>query len=135
MNRMAMWAGGFMVFVGAGHTLIALVLVRGHIGGWLSGGLWGSNGHLSNPSTEVGAYWVSLSSFGPVMAVLGCWVLAVARKGQTPPSFVGWAVAIMSVLDLAMTGLSPAILNVAGGIMLAIAARRDAPRRPAETAR
>ena len=129
-DQLITWAGRLIVFYGAAHTLGALTAegAARHAPAWFSGQLWGED--LAAMTPAMSAYWLSVSSFGPPMILLGLTVLWLARRGITPPSFLAWALGGWTVLDTAVTGPGVGqnlILLVAAGLLVA-GARRAAGR-------
>lgn len=92
------------MFYGAAHTLGALTAegAARHAGTWFRGQLWGAD--LVDMSPAMSAYWLSVSSFGPPMILLGLTVLWLERRGITPPAFLGWLLGAWTVLDTAVAG-------------------------------
>jgi hypothetical protein len=124
---MSKWAGKLLVFYGTAHTLGALTVegAARHAGAWFRQELWG--GDLSEMSPAMSAYWLSVNSFGPAVALVGLTVLWLDRQGIRPPAFLAWSLGGWTLLDAALAGPGVGqglILLVAAGLLLA-AGRRD----------
>ncbi len=137
-NSAIRWAGRLIVLFGAAHTLGALTVegAARHAADWFSGRLWGAD--LADMSPAGSAYWLSLSSFGPPLVLVGLTVLWLDRRGITPPPFIAWSLGAWTVLDTVVAGPGSGqglVLLLAAGLLVA-AARRAArmpnvDRRPA----
>jgi len=118
------------VFYGAAHTLGSLTAegAARYAPTWFSRKLRAED--LASMSPAMSAYWLSVSSFGPPMILLGLTVLWLDRRGITPPSFLAWVLGAWTVLDTAVAGPGVGqnlILLVASGLLVA-GARRAANR-------
>ncbi|GAA3011828.1 DUF6463 family protein [Streptosporangium longisporum] len=128
---MIKWAGWTLVLCGAAHTLGALTVEKAarHAGTWFSGGLWHED--LAQMSPAGSAYWLSMDSFGPPLAVIGLIVVWLDRRGITPPAFIAWTLGIWTVVDAVVQPFTPWPLGVLAIVLLLAgtrrAARHDAP--------
>lgn len=119
---MIRWAGGLIVFYGLAHTLGALTAegAARHAGVWFSGQLWGAD--LATMSPAMGAYWLSINSFGPPLILLGLTTLWMDARHITPPSFIGWALITWVLVGVVVIGVGVGqdlILLVASALLVA----------------
>ncbi|RZQ61401.1 DUF6463 family protein [Amycolatopsis suaedae] len=121
---MIKWAGWLITLFGAAHTILALTLMGAgqHAGTWFSGGLWQENLKALSPAGS--AYWFSIDSFGPAFVLVGLLVLWLARRGITPPAFVGWALIVWTVVDAVVMPLTPWPVILVAAILLLVGIRR-----------
>ncbi|MBD0421726.1 hypothetical protein H0H10_21655 [Streptomyces sp. TRM S81-3] len=121
---MIKWAGWLISFVGAAHTILALTLEKAarHAGAWFSGELWGED--LSAMSPANSAYWLSLSSFGIPLLLVGLLVLWLDRRAIVPPTFVAWTLAALTVCDAVILGPTPGLLILVAVVLMLVEARR-----------
>ena len=124
---MVKWAGWLIVLYGAAHTVGALTVegAARHAGAWFSGELWRED--LSNMSPANSAYWLSWGSGGVPLIVIGLTVLWLSRRGITPPRFIGWILAIWSLVDAVVLLLTPWPIMLLATILLLVGARRAEP--------
>jgi hypothetical protein len=127
---MIKWAGRLIVFYGTAHTLGALTAegAAGHADAWFSGELWGEE--LSDMSTGMSAYWLSVNSFGPPLILLGLTVLWLTRRSITPPSFIAWSMGTWVAIGTVVAGPGigqDLILLVACGLLVVGAHRAKHP--------
>lgn len=123
---MITWAGWLIVAFGTAHTVGALTVLGAgqHAGTWLTGGLWDES--LLTMGPALSAYWLSINSFGPAFIVIGFIVLWLARRGVTPPAFIGWALGAWTIVDNVLSGVGfgqGLIPLVAAGLLVAAAFR------------
>jgi len=123
---MIKWAGYLITFYGAAHTLGALTFEKAaqHAGTWFSGGLWHEQFTAMSPAHS--AYWFSLGSFGIPLLLLGLTIVWLARRGITPPRFLGWTLIIWNIIDSLVLILTPWPLFLLAGILLVIGTQRAA---------
>jgi hypothetical protein len=119
------WAGRILVAQGVLHLLITGWVSRTHIGGWLAGSAWLPHGGLSEMSPAVGAFWLTLGSFGLPQILLGGLVTGLGRAGGTPPAYVGWGLAVWGVVCAAAFEPSPFLTVLIPAVMLLRAGRRS----------
>ncbi|GAA4386321.1 hypothetical protein GCM10023088_57120 [Actinomadura verrucosospora] len=82
---MIRWAGLLLILLGAGHTLGGLLLTAGrHADSWFTGRLWRPEEGITDMSSAMAAFWLTLGSFGVPLAVVGMIVLWLDRRG------LGW---------------------------------------------
>lgn len=108
-----------MALYAAAHTLLALTVegAAWHADDWFSGALWGED--LANMSDASSALWLSLSSFGPPLFILGLVVLWMDRRSITPPAFVAWTLVALTLVDAVINLLTPwPILLIANVLLL-----------------
>jgi hypothetical protein len=122
-TRTVTLAGRILVSLGVLHLLLTLWLSRTYIGGWLAGSAWFPPGGVSELSPSVGAFWLTLGSFGLPQILLGGLVMRLARTGGTVPGYVGWGLAVWGVVCAAVFEPSPFITVLVPAIML-LRARR-----------
>ncbi|MEU7138544.1 hypothetical protein ABZ942_03725 [Nocardia sp. NPDC046473] len=126
--RAVVWAGRLIALLGAGHTVGALILTRDFLDDWLSGELWDIPQNLGAPQPMVGAFFVSVASFGVPLLLLGVAISRMGRHGVVPSPLLAWGVAAwITVCDL-VGGPSPLLLAWISIVTLLIAARRHARR-------
>ncbi|QIS21477.1 DUF6463 family protein [Nocardia terpenica] len=128
---MIKWAGWIIVLFGTAHTVSALTLegAARHAGTWFSGGLWGDDFAAMSPADS--AYWLSLSSFGIPLVLLGLTILWLDRQGIAVPRFLPWALGIWTVVDMVVLEPTPApIMLLASVLLLLGASRATRPSRP-----
>lgn len=135
---MIKWAGWLIVFYASAHIVGALTVegAARHAGAWFSGELWGED--LANLSPAMGAYWLSVNSFGPPLLLIGLTVLWLDRRGVRPPPFIAWALAAWIVVGAVVAGPGVGqdlILLVAAGLLIVQARRANhgdhpSPRPP-----
>jgi hypothetical protein len=125
---MIKWAGWIMVLYGAAHTVGALTVegAAQHAGTWFSGELWHED--FSEMSPAHSALWFSLDSFGIPTIVIGLSVLWMDRRGITPPTFIGWTLGILTVIDAAILLFTPWPLFLLANILLLVGAHRARSR-------
>ncbi|MDP3952445.1 DUF6463 family protein [Microbacterium sp.] len=133
MNK---WAGGLIVLFGVAHTLGALTVLgaANHADTWISGELWTQD--LTDMSSAMSAYWLSMNSFGPPFIVIGATVLWLDRRGITPPLFIAWTLAAWTVLDCILAGPGfgqGLIVLVAAGLLITAAHRATSSERTRRT--
>jgi len=78
----------------------------------------------------MGAYWLSVNSFGPPLILLGLTVLWLGRRGIAPPPLIGWSLAAWCVLNVVVLGPGVGqdlIALVAAGLLIAVAHRARRP--------
>ena len=109
---MVVWAGRIMVLLGVVHVVSTVVISANHLADWFTGQLWLPEQGLGNLTPEMGAFWLSLGSFGVPLALLGGLVTWCARIDRVPPAFVAWGVAAWSVVCAVVFEPSPFILGV-----------------------
>ncbi|MFE3455171.1 DUF6463 family protein [Nonomuraea sp. NPDC059194] len=121
---MTKWAGWIIAFVGAAHTIGALTIEKAahHAGAWFSGQLWGQDLAAMSPANS--AYWLSLSSFGPPLLLVGLLVLWLERRGLVPPVFIAWTLGALTLIDAVVLGPTPGLLILIAAALLLVAARR-----------
>jgi hypothetical protein len=125
---MIKWAGRLIVLFGTAHTLGALVAegAARHAAAWFGGELWGAD--LANMSPAMSAYWLSVMSFGPPLALLGLTVLWLDRRGIAPPAFLAWSLGIWTLVDTLIAGPGAGQgLIILVAVALLLAARRAKP--------
>lgn len=123
---MTTWPAGSIGLYGTAHTLgafTALEAVR-HAGAWFRRGLW--RGDLSDMSPAISAYWLSVNSFGPSLALVGLTVLWLNRRRLHPPAFIAWALVDWLVVGLTLTrpGFGHDLILLAAVGLLVAATRR-----------
>ncbi|MEU6860329.1 DUF6463 family protein [Glycomyces sp. NPDC046736] len=124
---MIKWSGRILVFLGTGHTLLALALtLADHAGTWFTGVLWGPDEGVITMSQGMAAYWLTIGSFGPPLVVLGLAVLWTQRRGIVPPAFIGWALLAWTVCCTVILLPSPWILGVIASVLYLVGVRRAA---------
>ncbi len=126
---MIRWAGWLIVFFGAAHTVGALTIegAARYLGEWFGGAL--RHDDLANMSAANSAFWLSVDSFGIPLVLVGLMVLWLHRRGITPPSFVGWVLAVWAVVGAVVLTFTPwPILLVAAGLLLAGQRRAQASK-------
>lgn len=136
-TQMIKWAGRMFVFYGAAHMLAALTVegAARHAGAWFRGELWHQD--LANMSPAGSALWLSLSSFGVPLMLLGLTVLWLDRRGITPPSFIAWTLGFLTLVDAVIDPFTPWPIMLVANILLLVGARRakawrtEASLRPA----
>jgi hypothetical protein len=130
---MIKWAGWLMVFYGTAHTVAALTVegAAKHAGSF-SGDLW--NADLSHMSPANSAYWLSLSSFGPPLILIGMLVVWMDRRGVTPPSFVAWSLGALTVVDVVVNPFTPWPIILLANLLL-LRGIRSAEQRTIPTLR
>ena len=123
---MIKWGGWIMVLYGTAHTLGALTVegAASHAGAWFSGELWHED--LSAMSPANSALWLSLSSFGPPLILLGLTVLWLDRRGITPPTFIAWTLLVLTLLDAVIALFTPWPILLVATVLLLLGARRRA---------
>jgi Family of unknown function (DUF6463) len=121
---MVIWAGRVMVIQGVLHLVVTGLLSLGHVGGWLAGDAWLPPGGLSTMTPTVGAFWLTLGSFGVPQILLGIAVIELGRAGRPVPASVGWVLAVWGVVCAAVFEPSPFITALIPAGMLLVAARR-----------
>lgn len=128
---MIKWAGRLITFYGLAHTLGALIFegAAKHAGAWFSRELWGED--LANMSAANSAYWLSLSSGGPGLVLIGLTILWLAHRGVTPPTFIAWTLAALTALDIVILGpmIGQWLIMVTACALLLVGARRAKGRR------
>jgi hypothetical protein len=125
---MIKWAGRLIVFYGAAHMLGALTVegAARHAGAWFSGKLW--HEELADMSPAMSALWLSVDSFGVPVVLIGLIVLWLDRRGITPPSFIGWTLGILTVVDGVILLFTPWPILLLANILLLLGSRRAARR-------
>jgi hypothetical protein len=123
-NRTVVWAGRILVILGIAHLVITGWVSRTHIGGWLAGSAWPAPGGLADMSPAVGAFWLTLGSFGLPQTLLGGLVARLGKAGGTAPGYVGWGLAVWGVVCAAAFEPSPFATVLVPAIMLLSARRR-----------
>lgn len=123
---MIRWAGRLIVFYGAAHLVGALTVERAasHVDSWLSGDLWHED--FADMGAAGSAYWLTFGSFSVPLILLGLMVLWLDRRGITPPSFVPWTLAALTVVDAAIQPFTPWPILLGANILLLVGARRAA---------
>ncbi|MEC3918698.1 DUF6463 family protein [Nocardia sp. CDC160] len=125
--RAVMWAGRLLALLGTGHTIGALVDTRQFLGDWLTGELWDTNINLDSPQPIVGAFFVSVASFGVPLIVVGLAISWIGRQGLVPPPYLA---VIIAAWIIAVDGLggrpSPLEIGFISIAILLVAARRQA---------
>jgi hypothetical protein len=118
------FAGVLIVIYGAAHTLGALTVLSAgqYAGSWFSGALWRDD--LASMSPANSAYWLSLNSFGIPLIIVGALVVWLDGRGVTPPSFVGWALTLFSVVGAVVLVMTPWPLLLTASALLVVQARR-----------
>ena len=115
-----------LVVYGTAHTIGALTVERAgsHAGAWLRREMWA--GDLSDMSPAMSAYWLSVNSFGPPVALLGLTVLWLEHRDFAIPSFVAWALGGWGAFGLyaAGPGAGQDIILLAACALLIAGARR-----------
>jgi hypothetical protein len=119
-------AGWIMVLYGAAHTILGLTVEEAawHADDWFSGELWGED--LAHMSEAKSALYLTLSSFGPPLVVIGLTVLWMDRQGITPPAFISVILGLMTVVDAVINLLSPWPVFLLANVLLLVAAWRAA---------
>ena len=121
------WAGGIMIFLGAGHLSLLMLISWDDLTGWLDRGLWaavpldlaGSGTDLRNEVT----FWAGPGSFAVPLVLLGCMVWHLAGRGVAVPAWLGWAVAVWSAIGGVLLVPSPYFAGVVAGALVIAAAR------------
>ncbi|WP_433574562.1 hypothetical protein [Nocardia brasiliensis] len=83
--RSVVWAGRLITLLGAGHTVGALILTRGFVDDWLAGDLWDSSLDLRAPQPILGAFFVSVASFGIPLLLVGWAITRMGHHNLIPP--------------------------------------------------
>lgn len=133
---MITWAGWLITLYAAAHTVAALAVegAARHAQTWLSGGLWGED--LADMSAANSAYWLSLSSFGVPLMLIGLTVLWLDRRGITPPPFIAWTLLVWTLVDAVVNLPSPWPVLLLATVLLLVGTRRAQPRdQPAPSVR
>ncbi|MEV6770085.1 DUF6463 family protein [Nocardia sp. NPDC051030] len=131
--RSVVWSGRLVTLLGTGHTIGALILTRHYFNDWASGDLWDSSLDLHSPQPILGAFFVSILSFGIPLLLFGLAISWIGHQGLIPPPYVAWALAAWITICVALGGLSPLPLAFISVATLLIAAHRQ-PRQLAGTA-
>ncbi len=129
-SSMITWAGRLLVLYGAAHTIGAFAVegAARHAGAWFRGELWGAD--LSAMSQPTSAYWLSVTSFGPPLILIGLTVLWLDRRGTTPPRFIAWALGAWTLLDIVLAGPGggQGLIMLLAVVLLLAGARRNHPK-------
>ncbi|MEV6394608.1 DUF6463 family protein [Streptomyces sp. NPDC051907] len=133
---MIKWAGRIIVFLGVGHTFLALLLTSPHYADeWFSGKLWDPQEGVVEMSSATAAFWLTTGSFGVPLVVIGLTVLWLDRRGIVPPLFIAWTLGAWSVVAAAILEPAPWMLAwVAVGLLLGGARRAARHAEPAPAA-
>ncbi|MGW4845675.1 hypothetical protein [Nocardia brasiliensis] len=124
--RSVVWAGRLITLLGAGHTVGALILTRGFVDDWLAGDLWDSSLDLRAPQPILGAFFVSVASFGIPLLLVGWAITRMGHHNLIPPPLLTCALALwITACDL-LGGPSPLLLAWLSILTLLIAAHRKA---------
>lgn len=110
--------------LGVLHLVSTAVLSAKYVDAWVRGDLWLPEGGPTEISPAVGAFWLSLGSFGLPLLLLGGMVTWSASVGRTPPAYVGWGIAGWATICALILEPSPFILALVPAAMLIRAARR-----------
>ena len=116
---MIAWAGWLIILYGAAHTLGALFVVGAirHAGVWFTGRLWSEDFAAMSPAGS--ALWLSLDSFGVPLVLVGATMLWLHKRKIVPPAFVGWSLAVWTLVDGAILLFTPwPLLLLASGLLL-----------------
>lgn len=124
--RSVVWAGRLITLLGAGHTIGALILTRGFVDDWLAGDLWDSSLDLGAPQPILGAFFVSVASFGIPLLLVGWAITRMGHHNLIPPPLLTCTLALwITACDL-LGGPSPLLLAWLSILTLLIAAHRKA---------
>jgi hypothetical protein len=125
-------AAAIMIVLGAGH-FISLIVLGGGAGDamlrWVDEGLWAAVPVTMEPPTTTAAlenevtFWAGLGSFSVPLTVLGGLLWAQARRGISPPPWVGWTLIAWFGVNTVLLVPSPSVLGVAAGVLLVLGAR------------
>lgn len=117
-------AGWIMALYATAHTVGALTIegAAGHADEWFSGALWHED--FSNMTEAGSALWLSLSSFGPPLFVIGLTVLWMDRHGITPPPFIAWILGTLTLVDAVVSLRTPWPILLVANILLLVGIRR-----------
>jgi hypothetical protein len=128
---MIKWAGWIFTFLGTGHTVLGIALFAApHAAAWLGGGLWGPGEPLDEMSPTMGAFWLTVGSFGVPLLVMGLTILWIHRSGLVPPAFIGWVLGVWSLVAALIMEPAPWILGPIAAVLYLVGVRRaeDAAR-------
>ncbi|MFI9507780.1 hypothetical protein [Nocardia sp. NPDC052566] len=122
--RSVVWAGGLIAFLGAGHSVGALILTRDFFDNWAAGDLWDPAMDLHAPQPILGAFFVSVASFGVPLLLVGLAISWIGRRGLVPPRYFAWGIAAWITVCDVIGGPSPLLLAWISIVTLLVAARR-----------
>ncbi|GAA4636248.1 hypothetical protein GCM10023196_085230 [Actinoallomurus vinaceus] len=122
---MTVWAGRILMFLATAHLVTTTALSHAHLSAFLQGDLWLPEHGLSDLSPELGAYWLTVGSFGLPLLLLGAVVVSTGRAGRTLPPYLGWGLVAWTLAGSLLLEPTPMILVLIPAGML-IAARRRA---------
>ncbi|OLT28777.1 hypothetical protein BJF83_14170 [Nocardiopsis sp. CNR-923] len=118
-------AGWCVTVLGVAHTVIGLLLTTTHVPGWFTGTLWAIGGSLAEPPPSLGAFWLTVGSFGVPVATLGLIIRWMGLRAIVPPAFVAWTLGVWCTVAGAMFP-SPFPLLWIPAVLLIVRARRAA---------
>ncbi|MFD1936438.1 MULTISPECIES: DUF6463 family protein [Nonomuraea] len=129
-RRLVVLGGRITAFLGAFHLVVTIALNVSHLPAWFSGGLWFPANGLSELPPAVGAFWLTIGSFGLPLLTLGLLVAWLGNRGVVPPAFVAWALGGWCTIGAVAFEPSPFILVWVPAVMLLRAAGRQAGPDP-----
>ena len=113
-----------LTFLATAHLVITTALSHAHLSAFLHGDLWLPAHGLSDLSPELGAYWLTIGSFGLPLLLLGAIVASTGRAGRTVPAYTGWGLVAWTLVGSLILEPTPMILVLIPAGMLIVARRR-----------
>ncbi|MCP3804841.1 DUF6463 family protein [Allokutzneria sp. A3M-2-11 16] len=123
-SRLLRWASGIMIFIGAGHLVLLVLLSGDDVARWGAEGLWAAVPLLGGDLRNAVTFWGGPGSFSVPQILLGCLIWHLAGRGVTVPAGIGWAYAAWCVLGGVLLVPSPFFVGVVPGALIVLAARR-----------
>ncbi|GAA2389885.1 DUF6463 family protein [Nonomuraea africana] len=125
-RRDVVLAGRITAFLGALHLVLTLAFNLQYLPAWFTGRLWFPANGLNELPPDVGAFWLTIGSFGLPLLLLGLLIGWLGRRDVTPPAFLAWTLGAWGTILALLFEPSPAILLWVPAVMLLVAARRQA---------